>query len=86
MQKFSVRIWKTVWERSKLDELLDVGMSRAELILRYTLSHPNCHTTIVGTCNEEHFAENLASANKGPLAPDVFAEITRRVNQHIAHN
>lgn len=38
-----------VWTRAKLDELLPQGMSRAELILRYTLSHPHCHTTIVGT-------------------------------------
>lgn len=29
-----------VWELARLDELLADGMSRAELILRYTLSHP----------------------------------------------
>ncbi|MCA9154409.1 MAG: aldo/keto reductase, partial [Planctomycetales bacterium] len=38
-----------VWQRANLDELLTEGMQRAELVLRYTLSHPDCHTTIVGT-------------------------------------
>src|SRR5262249_13681554 len=47
------------WTKARLDELLEPGMSRAELILRYTLSHPDCHTTIVGTCNPDHFQENL---------------------------
>ena len=54
-------------------------MKRAELILRYTLSHPHCHTTIVGTCDTEHLAENLASAEKGPLPADLSAEVAERV-------
>ncbi len=37
-----------IWTRARLDEILPDGMNRAELILRYTLSHPHCHTTIVG--------------------------------------
>jgi len=70
-----------VWTNAKLDELLPPGMKRAELILRYTLSHPHCHTTIVGTCNFEHLQENLAAAEKGPLPADLYDEITRRVNR-----
>ncbi|MFC1597849.1 aldo/keto reductase, partial [Planctomycetota bacterium] len=54
-----------VWAGAKLDEVLPQGMKRAELILRYTLSHPHCHTTIVGTCDPEHLTENLASVAKG---------------------
>ena len=54
-------------------------MKRAEMILRYTLSHPHCHTTIVGTCDPEHLAENLAAAAKGPLPADVYEEVARRV-------
>jgi aryl-alcohol dehydrogenase-like predicted oxidoreductase len=55
------------------------GMTRSELILRYTLSHPACHTTIVGTCNSQHLAENVSSAKRGPLGADLLDEIARRV-------
>ena len=67
------------WTRAKLDELLPAGMKRAELMLRYTLSHPHCHTTIVGTCNLDHLAENLAAAARGPLPADLSAEIRSRI-------
>jgi aryl-alcohol dehydrogenase-like predicted oxidoreductase len=49
------------------------------LILRYTLSHPHCDTTIVGTLNPLHLAENVAAAGRGPLPKDLYDEITRRV-------
>jgi aryl-alcohol dehydrogenase-like predicted oxidoreductase len=68
------------WERAHLDDLLD-GASRNEFILRYTLSHPDMHTTIVGTANLEHLAANLAAARKGPLPADVYAEASRRLAQ-----
>jgi len=68
-----------VWQQAGLDEVLPVGMSRAELILRYTLSHPDCHTTIVGTCSHAHLAENLKAAAIGRLPDELHREITRRV-------
>tara|TARA_R110002073_G_scaffold75697_15_gene184677 strand:- start:11770 stop:12672 length:903 start_codon:yes stop_codon:yes gene_type:complete len=68
-----------VWNRANLDELLPQGMSRAELILRYTLSHPHCHTTIVGTCNPMHLAENIAAAKKGSLPEELYQAVTQRV-------
>lgn len=68
-----------VWTTAKLDEVLPEEMSRAELILRYTLSHPDCHTTIVGTCDEQHLQENLAAAKKGPLPDELYEEVSRRV-------
>jgi aryl-alcohol dehydrogenase-like predicted oxidoreductase len=68
-----------VWTRAKLDEVLPPGMKRAELILRYTLSHPHCHTTIVGTCDPKHLTENLGSVASGPLPPDVYEQVTSRV-------
>ncbi len=73
-----------VWTRARLDEVLPAGMSRAELILRYTLSHPHCHTTIVGTCNADHFAENLASAESGVLPADLNDEVSSRVAAVLA--
>lgn len=68
-----------VWTRARLDEVLPAGMPRAELILRYTLSHSHCHTTIVGTCNLDHLAENIAAANRGPLPAELSHEIAARV-------
>jgi aryl-alcohol dehydrogenase-like predicted oxidoreductase len=59
-------------------------MKRAELILRYTLSHPHCHTTIVGTCNTKHLAENLAAIEAGPLQTELYDEISSRVAATIA--
>lgn len=70
-----------VWSSARLDELLADGMTRAELILRYTLSHPDCHTTIVGTCNESHLQENLTSAATGPLSSELYEEVTARVRE-----
>ena len=54
-------------------------MDSNELILRYTLSHPHCHTTIVGTLDPAHLETNVAAAERGPLAKDLYREITRRV-------
>ncbi|MCA9149221.1 MAG: aldo/keto reductase [Planctomycetales bacterium] len=68
-----------VWTRANLDELLPAGMKRAELILRYTLTHPNCDTVIVGTCNPDHLAQNVAAAERGPLSAELYTEITARV-------
>ena len=68
-----------VWTAAGLDDLLSEEMNRAELILRYTLSHPHCHTTIVGTCNHDHLAENVRTLDKGPLPADVYQEVTNRV-------
>jgi aryl-alcohol dehydrogenase-like predicted oxidoreductase len=69
-----------VWSHAKLDEVLPDGMSRAQLILRYTLSHPHCHTTIVGTCNHEHLAENIAAVEAGGLPETLCQEVARRVS------
>jgi len=37
------------------------------------------HTTIVGTMNPAHLAENVRAAEAGPLLPDVYAEVKRRL-------
>jgi aryl-alcohol dehydrogenase-like predicted oxidoreductase len=68
-----------VWEKAQLDELLDEGESRTGFILRFTLSHPHMSTTIVGTKNPEHLAENIRIATKGPLPTDVYEEAKRRL-------
>lgn len=68
-----------VLHEARLAELLPADMPPAELILRYTLSHPHCHTTIVGTCNPEHLAANAAAAARGPLPSNLVDELNRRV-------
>ena len=73
-----------IWSRAKLDEVLPAGMQRAELILRYTLSHPHCHTTIVGTCNSDHLAENFASVAAGRLPTELYDEVSYRVSAALA--
>ena len=71
---------KGAWDGTDADDLLE-GASKTEFILRYTLSHPDVHTTIVGTANPAHLAANVAAAQKGPLPPDVYAEASRRLSE-----
>src|SRR5713226_1068036 len=66
------------WRQAGLDELLR-GMSPVEFILRFTFSHPDMDTTIVGTVNPVHLEANLAVLREGPLPPDLYAETKRRL-------
>lgn len=67
------------WDEADLDALLEVGESRTAFMLRFTLTHPGLHTTIVGTKNPVHLRENVAAAGRGPLSPDTYAEAKRRL-------
>jgi aryl-alcohol dehydrogenase-like predicted oxidoreductase len=71
---------RSLWEAAGLDELLD-GMSRQELVLRFTLSNPDLDTAIVGTRSVDHLRENVAAAARGPLSPDLVTEIKRRTQE-----
>ncbi len=71
--------WKN-FEAAHLDELRASGESRTGFLLRYTLTHPDVHTTIVGTLYPDHLQENIAAATKGPLSPDTYAEAKRRLD------
>jgi aryl-alcohol dehydrogenase-like predicted oxidoreductase len=66
------------WQAARLDDLL-AGMSPMEFILRFTLTHPEFDTTIVGTVNPEHLKANLAALQTGPLPSDLYAEAKRRL-------
>jgi aryl-alcohol dehydrogenase-like predicted oxidoreductase len=67
------------WDAAKLDELLD-GMTRTTFMLRFTLSHPDLDTTIVGTQSVEHLKDNLAAAGDGPLPDDLLNEAKNRLS------
>jgi len=53
-------------------------MSEMDFMLRFTITHPGLHTTIVGTKNPDHLASNIAAAEQGPLPADVYEEAKHR--------
>jgi aryl-alcohol dehydrogenase-like predicted oxidoreductase len=55
------------------------GMSATEFLLRFTVTNPAMHTTIVGTLNPTHLHENVAAVLQGPLPATVYAEAKRRL-------
>ena len=69
-----------VWEKAKLDELCS-DIKPAELILRYTLSHPHYQTSIVGTMNPDHLTDNLKALENGPLPNEIYQDITQRITE-----
>ncbi len=72
-------MWET-FERANLVELMEEGESRSTFVLRYTLSHPNADTIIVGTTSPTHLQENVDAVMRGPLSADVYKETKRRLD------
>jgi len=72
------------FEKANLDELRQDGESRTAFLLRFTLSHPDMHTTIVGTLIPKHLEENVRIAEMGPLPADVYEEAKRRLDAAAA--
>ncbi|MFA6239366.1 MAG: aldo/keto reductase, partial [Candidatus Hydrogenedentales bacterium] len=68
------------FEKAKLDELCGANESRTAFLLRFTISHPHCHTTIVGTMNPRHLAENVAAVIAGPLDAGTYEEAKKRLD------
>jgi aryl-alcohol dehydrogenase-like predicted oxidoreductase len=71
------------WDASGIDDLLG-DMSRIEFVLRFTLSHPDLSSTIVGTSNAGHLRSNVAIAEKGPLPADLYQEAKARLQSASA--
>jgi len=65
------------WQQARLDDLLS-GMTPMEFILRFTFTHPDMDTNIVGTVNPAHLQDNINVLRQGPLPPDLYAEAKRR--------
>jgi aryl-alcohol dehydrogenase-like predicted oxidoreductase len=70
-------VWK-LWKQAQLDALLE-GMSATEFMLRFTITNPDMHTTIVGTLNPVHLQENVSAVLKGPLPASMYHEAKRRL-------
>ncbi|MET0704379.1 MAG: aldo/keto reductase [Mycobacterium sp.] len=67
------------WADSGLDDLRE-GDTEQAFLLRYAISTPGVTTIIAGTANPEHVRDNAKAARRGPLAPDVYAEAQRRLD------
>lgn len=70
--------WDT-FEQAKLGELQEDSESRTSFMLRFTVSHPGMHTTIVGTLNPDHLQQNVDAVERGALPDDVYTEAKRRL-------
>jgi aryl-alcohol dehydrogenase-like predicted oxidoreductase len=82
----AVGIWRQAmiakrdrFEEARLDELLG-GMTRMEFMLRFTLSHSDVHTVIVGTRSASHLEDNVRAARAGPLPEDVYQAARQRLD------
>ena len=67
------------WQKVQFGDLLD-GMTAMEFILRFTFSHPDLHTNIVGTINPAHLKNNVEILKQGPLPAEVYTEAKRRLD------
>ena len=76
----SAEMWQH-FAAAKLDELRAEGESRTAFLLRFTLSHPHRHTTIVGTKNPDHLRENVKAALAGPLPADLYSKAKERLER-----
>lgn len=59
------------WRETEVRDLLG-DMTPMEFMLRFTISNPDMSTTIVGTANRAHLADNARAAAKGPLPRDIY--------------
>ncbi len=67
----------TVERVEKLKQIVPTGTTLPELALRFVLSNPDVSTTIVGMRSPEHVAANTSASDKGPLGPDLLAELRK---------
>jgi aryl-alcohol dehydrogenase-like predicted oxidoreductase len=66
------------WQHARLDDLLE-GMTPMEFTLRFTFSHQEMDTNIVGTINPAHLQDNIDALLKGPLPPAIYMEAKCRL-------
>ena len=74
----SADLWE-LWEKASMDELLE-SMSATEFLLRFTITNPNVHTTVVGTLNPAHLQANVSAVLKGPLPTSIYDEAKQRLD------
>ena len=67
-----------LWQKANMGELAE-GMTATEFLLRFNISRPDVHTTIVGTLEPEHLEENVGAVLKGPLPHSLYEEAKQRL-------
>lgn len=67
----------TIARVEKLKEILPPGMTLPEMSLRFILSNPTVHTTIVGMRKPEHVERNIATSDAGALDHGLLAELKK---------
>lgn len=77
------REWVDLWRAARLEELIGDEDETGDLILRYTIHHPQCDTVIVGTMDTEHLAQNVRAVERGPLPDELFEEIEKRIYRSL---
>lgn len=65
----------TIARVERLKKVLPDGITLPELALRFVLSHPAVSTTVIGMRRPEHVRANISHSDKGPLSPDLIAEL-----------
>ncbi len=70
---------RDLYDRAELDGIRG-EMSPTEFLLRFTMSHPDCHTSIFGSTDPEHVRENAAAVARGPLPDDLREEAAERLD------
>jgi aryl-alcohol dehydrogenase-like predicted oxidoreductase len=64
----------------RLDELAPLyarfpNQTKAQVSLRFCLTHPACHTVIPGAKTAAQVADNVAASDLGPLPPDLLGNL-----------
>lgn len=75
----SAETWQN-FDKAELNDLIEEEESRTAFLLRFTLTHPQVHTTIVGTKSLEHLKQNVQTVLRGELSKDVYEETKRRLD------
>lgn len=67
--------------RAGLTELCEPGETMSQFLLRFAMNQPGMSTTIIGTKNAAHLAENIRAAERGKLPEAVYLEAARRLSE-----
>jgi aryl-alcohol dehydrogenase-like predicted oxidoreductase len=65
----------TIDRVEKLKPVVPKGMTLPEMALRFILSNPTAHTTIVGMRKPDHVKANIATSDAGPLPADLLQKL-----------
>ena len=65
----------SVTRADALKPLVPAGMTMPEIALRFILNNSDVHTIIPGMRKSKHVDSNLAASDKGPLSPQLHAQL-----------